>query len=227
MVSDDEHDHDDEGMKRRRTPLACAQCNKSKVKCEISLDGSDNCRRCQRLSLTCEFPTGRNAAKLRRAAMVVSAAGASEPASSMPAPHPLPAAIPRVKAGGPKCAAEARATVHAAGSSAQAAAAAAHKSEGATIARRLATVLAGHEADSSLDCELGIMRALAEHGTAQADIPIELLREWTLMAMQRRDCGLLGRAMTLASAGGKTMEDVLFSHGCVTLSARSVVFFCM
>jgi hypothetical protein len=189
---------DGDETKRRRTPLACAQCNKSKVKCEISIDGDDNCRRCQRLALTCEFPTGRCAAKLRREQQRGVALGdadrddaAADKSAPRTLPRPSPAPAPTAD--------QARA----------------HRSEGAGIARRLATVLAGGGADASLDCEQGIMRALAEHGTTVTpDIPIELLREWTLVAMQRRDCGLLGRAMTLASAGGKTMEDVLFSQGC-------------
>ena len=51
--------------------------------------------------------------------------------------------------------------------------------------------------DSSLDCERGIMRALTEFGQAATNVPLELLREWTLVAINRKDCGLLGRAMTL------------------------------
>ncbi len=90
--------------------------------------------------------------------------------------------------------------------------------EGALAARRLAGALAGSGgADASLDCEQGIMRALTEHQYAASNVPVELLREWTLIAVQRRDCGLLGRAMTLASASGHSMEHLLDSVG--TLSS--------
>ena len=85
--------------------------------------------------------------------------------------------------------------------------------EGATIARRLAAALVKPGVDSSLDCELGIMRALTERNQQATDIPIELLREWTLVAVQRRDCGLLGRAMTLASAAGHSMAGLLGGFG--------------
>jgi hypothetical protein len=54
------------------------------------------------------------------------------------------------------------------------------------------------------------MRAMTEQAPAMANIrvPIELLREWTLVAVQSRDCALLGRAMTLASAAGHSLQDV-------------------
>lgn len=54
------------------------------------------------------------------------------------------------------------------------------------------------------------MRAMTEHAPSMANIrvPIELLREWTLVAVQSRDCALLGRAMTLASAAGHSLQDV-------------------
>ena len=88
--------------------------------------------------------------------------------------------------------------------------------EGATIARRLATVLVKPGVDSSLDCELGIMRALTERNQQATDIPIELMRDWTLVAVQRRDCGLLGRAMALASAAGHSMAGLLGGFGSLT-----------
>ena len=52
------------------------------------------------------------------------------------------------------------------------------------------------------------MRAMTEQSPAMASIrvPIELLREWTLVAVQSRDCSLLGRALTLASAAGHSLQ---------------------
>lgn len=63
------------------------------------------------------------------------------------------------------------------------------------------------------------MRAMTEHAPSMANIrvPIELLREWTLVAVQSRDCALLGRAMTLASAAGHSLQDV---NKCVYLQLR-------
>ncbi len=73
-------------------------------------------------------------------------------------------------------------------------------------ARRQTGVVGPPTMDLSLDCEKGIMRVLAENGIKSSDVPIELLREWTLVAVQRRDCGLLGRAMTLAAASNHPMD---------------------
>eukprot|EP00615_Pteridomonas_danica_P000706 CAMPEP_0114349766 /NCGR_PEP_ID=MMETSP0101-20121206/15804_1 /TAXON_ID=38822 ORGANISM="Pteridomonas danica, Strain PT" /NCGR_SAMPLE_ID=MMETSP0101 /ASSEMBLY_ACC=CAM_ASM_000211 /LENGTH=528 /DNA_ID=CAMNT_0001488555 /DNA_START=322 /DNA_END=1908 /DNA_ORIENTATION=- len=87
------------------------------------------------------------------------------------------------------------------------------ENEGAMAARKLANALSTPGVDSNLDCEKGIMRALTEYNYTSTDTPIELLREWTLVAIQRRDCGLLGRAMTLAAAGGHSMESLLENVG--------------
>ena len=84
------------------------------------------------------------------------------------------------------------------------------------MARRLAAAMAMPGVDSNLDCEQGIMKALVERNHEATDIPIELLREWTLVAVRRRDCGLLARAMTLASAAGHSMGGLLGSFGSVS-----------
>jgi ribulose kinase len=71
------------------------------------------------------------------------------------------------------------------------------------------------------------MRAMTEQAPAMANIrvPIELLREWTLVAVQSRDCALLGRAMTLASAAGHSLQDVSASlkekRHCTRVLARN------
>jgi len=54
--------------------------------------------------------------------------------------------------------------------------------------------------------EHGILAALTQNGRTANEVPLELLREWTLVAMHRRDCALLGRTMTLASSCGHSME---------------------
>jgi len=54
--------------------------------------------------------------------------------------------------------------------------------------------------------EHGILAALTQNGRAANEVPLELLREWTLVAMYRKDCALLGRTMTLAASCGHSME---------------------
>jgi len=54
--------------------------------------------------------------------------------------------------------------------------------------------------------EHGILAALTQNGRAANEVPLELLREWTLVAMHRKDCALLGRTMTLAASCGHSME---------------------
>lgn len=49
--------HPPPSSKRQRTQLACAQCSKNKTKCET--EGGAFCRRCARLGIVCDFPSGR------------------------------------------------------------------------------------------------------------------------------------------------------------------------
>jgi len=149
-----------------------------------------------RLKLTCEFAAPRPRGKHARHTTEV-------PSSSCEVQDPAPAAVEsaaaKVRSG--KSPSSGKASTPAAAN------------EGATIARRLAAALVKPGVDSSLDCELGIMRALTERNQQATDIPLELLWEWTLVAVQRRDCGLLGRAMTLASAAGHSMAGLLGGFG--------------
>jgi len=213
------HGHADPGgpkPKRQRTAHACFQCNKSKAKCEVADDGGQKCRRCVRLFLPCAFlgpdrpakagcrdsdPYAAYSPSHHPNAQAQQTYGASH---STPLPNSSPA--PGLGGGGGGTFGEAReCSTDGCLPGAQ--------NEGAMAARRLASVLAIPGVDANLDCERGIMRALTEHNTAASDVPLELLREWTLVAVQRRDCGLLGRAMTLAAAGGHSMETLLDSVG--------------
>ena len=176
------------------------QCNKSKAKCEID-DGSteDVCRRCTRLGLPCQFAAQRTKGAPRQPVNP----GAALLAQQQYAAAAAAAAAAQGGAFGPGAGG---------GVGFGQVPMVAYGNDGAMAARRLASALAAPGVDTSLDCEKGIMRALTEHGTG-GSVPVELLREWTLIAVQRRDCGLLGRAMTLAAANGHSMETLLDSVG--------------
>lgn len=62
--------------------------------------------------------------------------------------------------------------------------------------------------DQRLDCEESITNVFSTQRPL-SEVPVELLREWVLTALHRKDCALLGRAMTLSAAAGYTMEGVL------------------
>ena len=86
---------------------------------------------------------------------------------------------------------------------------------GSAIARQLVEVLAPEEAYdcSILDCERGVMRVLLEFN--HEDTPLELLREWTHVAIRRKDFGIVGNAMTLAASNGypvTSLESFLYPN---------------
>ena len=54
-----------------------------------------------------------------------------------------------------------------------------------------------------LDCESTISAIVGERP------PVELLREWALAAIHRRDCSMLGRAMARTARAGYSMPQVL------------------
>jgi hypothetical protein len=72
----------------------------------------------------------------------------------------------------------------------------------------LMMALNGPADDQFLDCEQGITSVFSTR-RPMSDVPVDLLREWVLTALHRRDCALLGRAMTISAAAGYTMEGVL------------------
>lgn len=57
--------------------------------------------------------------------------------------------------------------------------------------------------DLMLDCESTISAIVGERP------PVELLREWALAAIHRRDCSMLGRAMARTARAGYSMPQVL------------------
>jgi hypothetical protein len=78
-------------------------------------------------------------------------------------------------------------------------------------ARIMADVLTSNP---SVDQDQGemmtILRALTERCPTSnhlvTTVPIELLSEWAYTALYRRDCALLGRAMTIAAACGHSLN---------------------
>ena len=90
------------------------------------------------------------------------------------------------------------------------------EAEVAPNARWLASVMCtpgegGGGDQNPLDCELGLIRTLTARDATGRAVPVELLREWAQVGLVRRDCGLLGRAMALASAAGLGLAEVLLA----------------
>jgi hypothetical protein len=75
----------------------------------------------------------------------------------------------------------------------------------------MAKVLTAGPTDLEQSVEMIVLlRALTERCPLSnhfvTTVPIELLSEWTLTALQRKDCALLGRALTVAAACGHNLD---------------------
>jgi hypothetical protein len=177
---------------------------------------STTCRRCVRLSLTCDCAAHAIAHEI--SGKLVNSFGAPKASTAAgelvvpmllpPPPQPLPILL-HVPRGPPSATHVARAAAAWPVAVARPVVVEQEGNEGSALARQLAAGSAFAGGTNHLDCEQGILRALTERQHGAPDVPLEQLRAWTLAAVQRQDFSLLGRALTLAAAAGHALSDLL------------------